>query len=68
MVTSTAKGEGDAPSQHLTFWLGEEVFGMDIRTVREIIQCGPMAAVPLMPACMRALAARRPRCAAAAAS
>jgi len=37
------------PAQYLTFWLGEEVFGMDIRTVSEIIQCGPMAAVPLMP-------------------
>jgi len=37
------------PAQYLTFWLGEEVFGMDIRTVSEIIQCGPMATVPLMP-------------------
>jgi purine-binding chemotaxis protein CheW len=36
-------------AQYLTFWLGEEVFGMDIRTVSEIIQCGPMATVPLMP-------------------
>jgi purine-binding chemotaxis protein CheW len=53
MASSTTKGEGDVPSQHLTFWLGEEVFGMDIRTVREIIQCGPMAAVPLMPAFVR---------------
>ena len=53
MTPSTAKGEGGVPSQHLTFWLGEEVFGMDIRTVREIIQCGPMAAVPLMPAFVR---------------
>jgi purine-binding chemotaxis protein CheW len=40
---------GDAPAQYLTFWLGEEVFGMDIRTVREIIQCGPMTTLPLMP-------------------
>jgi purine-binding chemotaxis protein CheW len=42
-----------APSQYLTFWLGEEVFGMDIRTVREIIQCGPMTTLPLMPGFVR---------------
>jgi purine-binding chemotaxis protein CheW len=41
------------PAQFLTFWLGSEVLGMDIRTVREIIQCGPMATVPLMPAFLR---------------
>ncbi|MDE2159592.1 MAG: purine-binding chemotaxis protein CheW, partial [Burkholderiales bacterium] len=35
--------------QFLTFGLGKEVFAMDIRTVREIIQCGPMTTVPLMP-------------------
>ena len=39
-----------APSaQFLTFTLGTEVFAMDIRTVREIIQYGPMTTVPLMP-------------------
>ena len=43
----------DKPAQYLTFWLGSEVFGMDIRTVREIIQCGPMATVPLMPSFVR---------------
>ncbi|WP_338416393.1 chemotaxis protein CheW [uncultured Sphaerotilus sp.] len=42
-----------APAQYLTFWLGEEVLGMDIRTVREIIQCGPMATLPLMPQFLR---------------
>ena len=42
-----------APAQFLTFWLGEELFGMDIRSVREIIQCGPMTALPLMPAFVR---------------
>jgi purine-binding chemotaxis protein CheW len=36
-------------AQYLTFLLGDEVFAMDIRTVREIIQVGPMTAVPLMP-------------------
>ena len=39
----------EAPSQYLTFMLGDEVFAMDIRTVREIIQVGPMTTVPLMP-------------------
>ncbi len=36
-------------AQFLTFVLGEEVFAMDIRTVREIIQHGSMTTVPLMP-------------------
>jgi purine-binding chemotaxis protein CheW len=39
----------DAAAQFLTFTLGDEVFAMDIRTVREIIQHGPMTTVPLMP-------------------
>ncbi len=39
----------DIAAQYLTFTLGEEVFAMDIRTVREIIQYGPMTTVPLMP-------------------
>ncbi len=46
----------DAPrpaAQYLTFLLGEEVFAMDIRTVREIIQHGPMTTVPLMPRFVR---------------
>lgn len=44
---------GERPLQYLTFWLGQEVFGMDIRTVREIIQAGPMTALPLMPQFVR---------------
>ncbi|HSW07174.1 chemotaxis protein CheW [Aquabacterium sp.] len=36
-------------SQYLTFSLGDEVFAMHIRTVREIIQFGPVTTVPLMP-------------------
>lgn len=40
-------------AQFLTFTLGEEVFAMDIRTVREIIQVGPMTTVPLMPTFVR---------------
>jgi purine-binding chemotaxis protein CheW len=45
--------ETDTPAQYLTFTLGEEVFAMDIRTVREIIQYGPMTTVPLMPGFVR---------------
>jgi purine-binding chemotaxis protein CheW len=43
--------EGGA--QYLTFALSDEVFAMDIRTVREIIQYGAMTTVPLMPAFVR---------------
>lgn len=50
---SPETGAGDAGAQYLTFWLGEEVFAMDIRTVREIIQCGQMTTVPLMPDFLR---------------
>jgi purine-binding chemotaxis protein CheW len=35
--------------QYLTFSLGDEVFAMDIRAVREIIQYSGMTIVPLMP-------------------
>jgi purine-binding chemotaxis protein CheW len=39
--------------QYLTFSLGDEVFAMDIRCVREIIQHGNMTMVPLMPQFVR---------------
>ncbi len=39
----------ETPRQYLTFSLGDEVFAMDIRSVREIIQHAAMTAVPLMP-------------------
>lgn len=39
--------------QYLTYSLEDEVFGMDIRAVREIIQYGAMTAVPLMPEFVR---------------
>jgi len=42
-------GATEAPAKYLTFWLGEEVFAIDIRTVREIIQTRPMTSLPLMP-------------------
>jgi purine-binding chemotaxis protein CheW len=41
--------------QYLTFSLGDEVFAMDIRSVREIIQHGAMTIVPLMPAFVRGI-------------
>lgn len=40
-------------AQYLTFWLGEEMFALDIRSVREIIQYAPMTSVPLMPTFVR---------------
>ncbi len=43
----------DAAARYLTFMLGEEVFAMNIRTVREIIQVGAMTTVPLMPGFVR---------------
>lgn len=49
----SANKEVEQASQYLTFWLGDEVFGVDIRSVREIIQCGAMASVPLMPPFVR---------------
>ncbi|MBT9507515.1 chemotaxis protein CheW [Rhodoferax sp.] len=47
-VAGQASDQG-ASSQYLTFTLGDEVFAMDIRTVREIIQHASMTVVPLMP-------------------
>jgi purine-binding chemotaxis protein CheW len=41
--------DSSTPLQYLTFVLSGEVFAMDIRTVREIIQHGALTAVPLMP-------------------
>lgn len=53
-TATTGQAAADAaPAQYLTFWLGAEMFGMDIRTVSEIIQCGPMTTVPLMPSFVR---------------
>ena len=49
-MTTTAGG-----IQVLTFSLGDEVFAMDIRTVREIIQHGNITGVPLMPDFVRGI-------------
>ncbi|GAB4406992.1 MAG: chemotaxis protein CheW [Rhodoferax sp.] len=61
----TASGESPSPifrsnvkedsQQYLTFALGDEVFAMDIRNVREIIQHGAMTVVPLMPDFVRGI-------------
>ncbi len=48
-LQASAAAAAEAAAQYLTFALGDEVFAMDIRTVREIIQHGAMTTVPLMP-------------------
>lgn len=40
----------------LTFWLGDETFGLEVARVREIVQVGAMTAVPSMPAFVRGVA------------
>lgn len=49
MTASGTGAQGGALMQYLTFTLGDEVFAMDITTVREIIQQSGMTVVPLMP-------------------
>jgi len=53
IAANPADGTAGAGAQYLTFSLGEEVFAVDICTVREIIQYGPMTTVPLMPEFVR---------------
>jgi purine-binding chemotaxis protein CheW len=48
-ATTAASAAPEDASQYLTFVLGDEVFALDIRSVREIIQLCPMTPVPLMP-------------------
>ena len=52
-MTHPSSADAGKLAQFLTFWLGDDVFGMDIRAVREIIQCRAMTALPLMPAFVR---------------
>lgn len=52
-ATASPAAIDEVANQFLTFMLGEGVFGLDIRNVREIIQMCPMTAVPLMPAFVR---------------
>jgi len=53
LVANHRSGPKEETLQYLTFTLGDEVFAMDIRSVREIIQHGAMTIVPLMPAFVR---------------
>ncbi len=46
-------GVNEDALQYLTFSLGDEVFALDLRSVREIIQHGAMTVVPLMPEFVR---------------
>ena len=41
------------PSQFLTFMLGEEQFAVGILHIKEIIEYGSLATVPMMPVCVR---------------
>lgn len=41
------------PSQFLTFMLGGEQFAVGILHIKEIIEYGSLATVPMMPACVR---------------
>jgi purine-binding chemotaxis protein CheW len=41
------------PSQFLTFMLGEEQFAVGILNIKEIIEYGSLATVPMMPDCVR---------------
>ncbi|RFO96586.1 hypothetical protein DIC66_13200 [Rhodoferax lacus] len=50
---STGKASTGPTLQYLTFSLGDELFAMDIRSVREIIQHSNMTMVPLMPEFVR---------------
>ena len=58
-MAATHRTPGDAAppdegtQQYLSFSLQNEMFAMDIRTVREIIQHASMTMVPLMPAFVR---------------
>ena len=55
MATSarTEDAAAAAAAHFLTFALGPELYALDIRGVREIIQVGPMTPVPLMPGFVR---------------
>lgn len=50
---SSAAPEPAPAAQYLSFVLADGVYAMDIASVREIIQPGPMTTVPLMPSFVR---------------
>ena len=43
----------DSPSQYLTFSLAGEMFAVGILNVKEIIECGHLTAIPMMPTFIR---------------
>jgi len=45
--------EAELKCQYLTFTLGKETFGIDIRCIREVIQYNGLTHVPLMPSYLR---------------
>ena len=53
MSSKPSEAKPGAGSQFLTFALSDDVFAVDIRTVREIIQVGALTSVPLMPGFVR---------------
>jgi len=57
LVKVEGKGAAQAvtqePQQYLTFMLGGEVFAIGILHIKEIIEYGSLATVPMMPECVR---------------
>lgn len=51
--TDSLQASTEAGHQYLTFFLSNEMFAMDIDTVREIIQHAAVTVVPLMPEFVR---------------
>ncbi|MBA5608323.1 purine-binding chemotaxis protein CheW [Duganella sp. FT3S] len=52
-VVALQQGAAPLPSQYLTFMLGEEQFAVGILGIKEIIEYGSLAGVPMMPECVR---------------
>jgi len=48
-----ATAPAERREQYLAFTLGGETFAMDIRAIREVIQCGAITDLPLMPPFIR---------------
>lgn len=50
-----ARGTGPTPDQqqYLTFVLGAETYAIGILHIKEILECGPMTVVPMMPPYVR---------------
>ena len=53
LAASAAAVAAAPPSQFLTFMLGEEQFAVGILHIKEIIEYGSLATVPMMPDCVR---------------